>query len=278
MCLRPLTCLAAILFVPIALDARFAASAADSAGSPGLFERLDADQNGELSASEVPSEHQRLFARLLRKADQDQSGTLSASEFEAGLMPTRPAKAVVEKANPGYPGADAAQLFLLKMDVNRDAQIDADEVPIELAGLFDQLTEQLDRNDDDRLVRQELTRGGRQLARIAQRYARARRIDVPAELARVRRQQVDAAKRFEEPPRPARMLTDANQVGQLFKRWDANNDGQLTLEEIPERIRPRMERLFRTADRNADGQLSQREFAVGAGRAGRIIERLQNAQ
>lgn len=51
----------------------------------------------------------------------------------------------------------------------------------------------------------------------------------------------------------------------LFKRWDANGDGQLMLDEIPEAARARMGR----ADANGDGQLELSELQRPAAMRGR---------
>ena len=48
----------------------------------------------------------------------------------------------------------------------------------------------------------------------------------------------------------------------LFTKLDANQDGQLTLDEIPEDKREFFERLLRTHDANGDKKLSQEEFAA----------------
>src|SRR5262245_32158148 len=78
---------------------RLAAAATDppSAAEAALFERLDADRDGQVTAGEVSAENQRLFARLLRQADLNKSDSLSREEFIAGLVPTRPEKPLEEK-------------------------------------------------------------------------------------------------------------------------------------------------------------------------------------
>ncbi len=48
----------------------------------------------------------------------------------------------------------------------------------------------------------------------------------------------------------------------LFSKLDANQDGQLTLEEVPEDARPHFERLMRKGDKDENKSLSQDEFVA----------------
>src|SRR5262245_64929198 len=74
---------AAANFIPHASAATDPPSAADAA----LFDRLDANHDGQIVPREVSSTHQRLFTRLLRQADVNQNESLSREEFiaSAGL-------------------------------------------------------------------------------------------------------------------------------------------------------------------------------------------------
>jgi Ca2+-binding EF-hand superfamily protein len=53
------------------------------------------------------------------------------------------------------------------------------------------------------------------------------------------------------------------EYAQLFKKLDANGDGQIAKDEVPEEQRRLLERLIRTSDKNGDGKLSADEFAAG---------------
>ncbi|MBA4017889.1 MAG: hypothetical protein C0483_11995 [Pirellula sp.] len=49
----------------------------------------------------------------------------------------------------------------------------------------------------------------------------------------------------------------------IFKKLDANSDGKLTKDEIPDEQRRLFERLVETQDKNKDGELTEAEFAAG---------------
>ncbi|HZZ29564.1 MAG TPA: hypothetical protein VFE46_16325 [Pirellulales bacterium] len=77
----------------------------------GLFDKLDANHDGQITADEVPEDQRRLFERLLRRADRNGDGKLSPEEFIAGMKemedrPERPADRPSEagdRSNDGMP-------------------------------------------------------------------------------------------------------------------------------------------------------------------------------
>jgi len=242
-----------------------------------LFDRLDTNSDGEITSSEISSSHRRLFDRLLRLGDENENGQLDRSEWKVATEPRRPAKPIEEKKSAELPGADAARLMLLKLDTNRDARLTEDEAPSELRSLFEKIVERYDRNDDGTVNNLELGRGGPQLMRMAERTVRELDLDVEAELAKLNREQGDAANRFDKQPTRERMVSDPNQARAVFERFDADKDGQLELSELPAELsdqqRERVRRLMRRGDRNGDKKLSEKEFMDISARIGRFLNR-----
>ncbi|HEY2881354.1 MAG TPA: hypothetical protein VGJ15_02950 [Pirellulales bacterium] len=64
---------------------------ADNAGA--LFDKLDLNHDGQITADEVPAEQRRLFQRLLRRNDRNNDGKLSREEFIAGMAEDQPRRA-----------------------------------------------------------------------------------------------------------------------------------------------------------------------------------------
>ena len=96
----------AALFVCVALPAAddnksdSAPSSANSANdsNAALFDRLDANHDGQITADEVPPEHRGLFERLLRRADSNGDGKLSREEFMRGLADDQPGRPATRSA------------------------------------------------------------------------------------------------------------------------------------------------------------------------------------
>jgi Ca2+-binding EF-hand superfamily protein len=235
-------------------------------GDEGLFDQLDSDKNGQLSAAEIPAEQRRLFDRLVRRGDTNHDQTLSRDEFQSALVPSRPEKPIEEKQAATSPQVSPVRWLLLAMDTNANARIEQAEVPEELRRVFSALMDPIDRNKNGVLETMELTRGGRPLARIAGRYVEQNKIDVAAELKKLDEKQGAAANRFEAGPLRLEDLIDRQKASQAFLQLDMNNDGQIEPGEVPDPLRRRLQRLLRLDDRNGDGRLSEREFISGVRR------------
>jgi len=132
--------------------------------------------------------------------------------------------------------ANPAELFG-RLDANKDGQLSADELPAERKRLFERLLRTSDKNNDGKLSAEEFSAG---LKRVGG--------DAPAASEEPRR-----PRRPEGGPPPER----------LFRRLDANRDGKITPDEVPEPRRERFKQLLARADRDGDGALDQREFIRG---------------
>jgi Ca2+-binding EF-hand superfamily protein len=262
-----------VLFSTLFMAAATVAANATSAGDAELFNRLDANHDGAITAGEVTSENRALFERLLRRADSNHDKSLSRAEFLSSLVPSRPERPVETKESAVLPQADAVRYMLLKLDSNQNARIEKDEVPKQLRPIFETLLERLDNDNDGQLDRRELSRSGPGLAQIAGRYVEREGIDVKTELAKLEKSQGAAAKRFDDKGGPQERLGDPQQARQMFKELDANNDGYLDEKEMSEIFRERAARFMRMADLDRDGRLSQTEFLEGADRVSKFFGR-----
>lgn len=268
--------------------------AADAANDKaGLFAKLDADKDGQLTASEAGQEHRRLFDRLMRNADKNADGTLSQEEFVAGLQSgeagrnrgdrpegppgDRPRRAGGNRPD-GAPGEARrgggrfGQMAerLRELDQNKDGKIALDEVPEERQQMFEMMLDRFDKNGDDAMDTSELAEAARELG--------PGRPDGPGG-------------RPEGPPGPPPVVAalDANSDGTLsaeeidgasgaLKKLDKNGDGKLTREELmppppgggrtfsreggPDvQVNPeQLARRLMNGDKNGDGKLQMEEL------------------
>ncbi|HZN34436.1 MAG TPA: hypothetical protein VFB80_11480 [Pirellulaceae bacterium] len=206
-----------------------------------LFNKLDANKDGAISLDEVPAEHAAKFAQLLKIAGKETEKKISLPLFQAALKQVQAAERAASQpaaAAPG-PAVDADALFA-KLDANKDGFVTNEEVEGGQKSLFDRLVRNADRNSDKQLSLAEFKAG---LA--------------PDDSPR----QPLAGGGF--PGRPGGGAPQAN-PRQFFDRLDANKDGKLSKEELPERMREGLARL----DADGDGSISPDELARSVGRAG----------
>jgi hypothetical protein len=194
----------------------------------GLFARLDANADGQVSLPEAGSENATLFSRLLRIADKNKDNLLSKAEFTAGLNQTEtPTEVSVGRGGPMGPGGfmpDADMVFR-RLDANRDGKLTADEAP-EGKGLSMALP-RFDKNGDKALSPEEF-----------------------------KAMFDDRAGKGPPPGAPG--------GGEMLKKLmeqDKNGDGKFSKEELPERLRDRFDRL----DANNDGAVDRAELLRGLG-------------
>ncbi len=97
-----LACAVAAVFIGAAglcaADAKPAAAAGDDMAA--LFDKLDANHDGQLTSDEVPREKRGLFERLLRRAGKAADGKLAREEFIAQLKGAKPEAASDTPAKP----------------------------------------------------------------------------------------------------------------------------------------------------------------------------------
>lgn len=205
--------------------------AQDAPKSDDLFKQLDKNNDGKLVRSEVPEDQVRHFERLLRVGDADKNGELSKAEFDKATSdaqdePRRP-EAGPGGPNGGRPGfMDPKQAFE-RMDQNKDGKLSRSELP---EFLRDRMGKIFDDLKKDEITLDEFTKGREKLGPPPDGGARPGAGGSPAE---------------------------------MFKRMDANNDGKVTLEEIPERARQFLGPIF---ERLGKKEMTQDEFVRAAER------------
>ncbi len=225
-----------------------------------IFRQLDTNADQSITAEEIVPGHAPLFDRLVRTADSDGNGQLSLAEFSRGLQHSRPAKPVLEKPGSRLPGADALLLLVVQMDVDADGILELQEIPSHLRFFFDRIEKRIGSNEQREINVQLLTQASPLLTQFAQKAAERLKLDVELEIALLPEKQWAMIQRLEGPRRPGRMLADPQQAKTLFRRFDANGDGKIGLDEVPEQFADRFDQLLDRADRNQDEHLSEDEM------------------
>lgn len=220
----------------------------DGTDAAAMFAKLDANQDGKLTADEVPQDRKQLFERLVRIADKDGDGVLVVAEFVAGLQPAEEPKVSVaaesreerraaKGKNKGQNRPEIGQV-LKRLDANSDGKVTMDEVPENRREQFGKLLSRLDKNGDKELSRDEFPN-------------KPRPDGTPAE----------GDKPEAEKGKPGKAGGDALRI---FSRLDKNSDGKLTADEAPAERAQFISRMIDRGDKDGDKAISLAEFvAVG---------------
>ena len=214
-------------------SALWAQDAPKKRGGPGqLFERLDKNGDGVITADEIPEERRAFFDKLLQRLDKNGDGKISRDELAQARgarrdgqrprrgegRPGRPGRGTDRPKRPGRggdrPGRGGMMRhpLLLLLDANRDGKVTQEEM---LAAF-----KKLDRNGDGVITASELP-----TPRFAGRGGRPRQFN-------------------------------PEMIVQRLMRMDKNGDGKLTKDEVPER----MQRMIERADANGDGAVDKQEL------------------
>jgi Ca2+-binding EF-hand superfamily protein len=128
-----------------------------------------------------------------------------------------------------------------QLDENADGQLAADEVDDQHRRLFQRLVRRHDADENGTLSLSEFTAGLKEAPP-----------EIPADEPRGPGQENEQLKAFLQAD-PA----------ELFKKLDANADGKVVLDEVPEPNRPQFGQFFERADVNRDKSLTLDEFRKG---------------
>ena len=191
-----------------------------------LFDRLDANKDGQIAKDEVPADKRRLLDRLLRVADKNKDGQLSRQEFTGGLTsrePVRPSQTGPRRDRPMF---NPQQLFN-RIDQNGDGKIVLGEVPARRRKAFERIITQADKNKDGGLSLEEFRGAFGRIVRILR------------------------------GPQPAVAAGRGAAGSRILRAIDRDGDGAISKSEIAAAA----ESLAKL-DRNGDGRISQRELAA----------------
>ncbi|MFO1043576.1 MAG: EF-hand domain-containing protein [Planctomycetaceae bacterium] len=247
-----------------------------------LFQKLDKNGDGKLTASEIPEDQARFFERLVRRGDKNSDGELTRDEFDQANKPEERPNVSLNNGPTGEQArAEARQRFEM-LDRNKDGKVTLEEVPEQLR---DRIKPIFDRSGKTELTFEEFTRqafGGARPdpAELFKRLdansdGKLTKAELPAEfkerwagaLERLGKDEitqdefVQLAQRMMEgrggQPGEGRPLGNPEEI---FSRMDTNGDGKLTINEAPERARQMLEGLFRRAGKEREGSLTKEEF------------------
>lgn len=197
-----------------------------------VFKELDKNADGKLTSGEISEERKRFFEHLIRVGDKDKNGELTKAEFVEGFKPDELKVAAPQEG--GRPGAGRP-------------------------GNFDpaQIFNRMDRNGDGKLTKEEIPE------QAADRFKPL--FDALGKNEITREEYMRTLPRLAGGGQP--------QPGspELFKQFDRNNDGKLTLDEVPEGMKQRFAEMLERAGKGKDGSFNAEEFARFGGRPGGLV-------
>lgn len=254
-----------------------------------LFQSLDKNSDGKLTADEVSSEQKRFFERTIRVGDKDADGALTKEEFvAANREPENPSQPLAPIGGGRDGMGDPKQRFEM-MDRNKDGKVTLDEIPEQFRDrvkpMFDrlgkeavtleeftqiagrlggqggppepgQLFARFDRNGDGKLTKDEIPEPMRE--RMNRAFEALGKEELTREdFAEVARRMLAEGGRPGPDGRPGPMGPDGprGRGPALFGMLDTDRDGLLSKDELAKVVD-----RFSELDKNQDGKLDPPEL------------------
>lgn len=206
-----------------------AAGKTDGPKPAALFQSLDKNKDGKIVADEIGDERAKFFKRLIRVGDSDKDGSLSKDEFLAATkQEPKPKAAPGGKKGKGGKGRPNPKKMFKRLDKNEDGKVTKDEIPEPMQKRFNRIFEKLGKEE---LTQEDFVK-----------FAKT------------------GPKGKGKGPSGKRGPGHHPKPEELFKKHDANKDGKLSLAEVPEKFKPRFERLLERAGKDSDGSVNLKEF------------------
>jgi Ca2+-binding EF-hand superfamily protein len=221
------------------------AHAADAEPQPvQLFDSLDANHDGSLTADEIAEDRQKFFDRLVKAGDKNADGALTKDEFVAASNDKE--KPVAPPGDPvggARPMPSPEQIFK-RLDKNSDGKLEKIELPADMPQpRRERLMSVFEKAGKDELTRDQFVaampaRPGMKLANSSS----------PAKKG-------TAKGKGKGQGRPV--------TAEVLTRWDKNGDRMISRDELPEPARARMGKIF---DRLGKDELSIDQLVKAAER------------
>ena len=199
-----------------------------------IFEQRDRNQDGKLSADELPPHLRERLGTL----DKNQNGSIEPAELP--LTRQRPASRFANVSTTERQAQRKARDLFAQHDRNQNGRLELQEVPDQLRQMFRRALRLQNQDADDALSLRQLAEA---LAQIAQQDQTRPGDNRPAPAP-----QHQADPTADNGPISVR-------VGALFQTLDANRDGKIDADEIQSAANN-----LNKLDRNDDGELSIREL------------------
>jgi len=247
-----------------------AEKASGGALDPGaLFDKLDIDHSGLLTADKIPVDKRSLFERLLRLAGKPADGQLTRAEFVAQLksITEPPANGVATPSSAGSGGStsskspggagtaksagapaatdakkqpDPAKVFD-RFDKNHMGKLTINDVPEERQQLFKRLLKIAGKPEGSSLTKEEFVKAFEEVL--------AKRAGAPAA------KPAAGANKSAASANAGEGFDVDTMVGRLMK-LSSRPDGKLTKNDLPERMQGRFDKI----DTNQDGLVDETEL------------------